>query len=246
MSSRSPPLCAAENGNTRSIPSPPPTAQISPLVPPYTYPGSQVPALTSGPINRSHNEARIKLPIPAHTKSHHVPGTDPQIPCPIVARSQALDEFFGQTNCSQHETSDRGESTRDIFANFSEPETVSKYLFWYGFGAHIFTPIDSCNRTHLSFRHVVFPPFWAIGAIVLFLRVPEDVRPTSTDNDMTAGATGNQARASNVNSRYATLLRATERRWGRRCMYAWVTLLLVIVGVIVGLWAGRVGVFDRA
>ncbi|KAB5592240.1 hypothetical protein CTheo_4337 [Ceratobasidium theobromae] len=216
-----------------SVPCPPSTTAPSFATPNHTPPTS--------PGDHLPEEIQIKFPTPTRTtaskKSHrHVPGTAvdrdprPQSQSPQVVRNQALAEFFGETATPPPEHAvtrsrrRRNDSTRgEMFANFSEPDTIAKYLFWYGF---------------------VFPPFWAIGTIVLFLpmRESENIGPEMAEVGGHAPMSSNP-RAANLSSRYLTLVRVTERRWARRCAFAWVSTLLLITVLVIGLWIGRVGVF---
>ncbi|KDQ60414.1 hypothetical protein JAAARDRAFT_32816 [Jaapia argillacea MUCL 33604] len=74
------------------------------------------------------------------------------------------------------------------------------YLFKYGF---------------------LFPPFWLLGAIILFLSLsaPSDFHPHKTEQER---------------NEMLDVMRKTEVKWGRRCAVALLVLLLV-VGVVVGL-----------
>lgn len=139
-----------------SVPCPPSTTAPSFATPNHTPPTS--------PGDHLPEEIQIKFPTPTRTtaskKSHrHVPGTAvdrdprPQSQSPQVVRNQALAEFFGETATPPPEHAvtrsrrRRNDSTRgEMFANFSEPDTIAKYLFWYGFGAHTATPFSTCDR----------------------------------------------------------------------------------------------------
>ncbi|KDQ60417.1 hypothetical protein JAAARDRAFT_153034 [Jaapia argillacea MUCL 33604] len=81
-----------------------------------------------------------------------------------------------------------------------EPATLAMYLFKYGF---------------------LFPPFWLLGAIILFLSLsaPSDFHPHKTEQER---------------NEMLDVMRKTEVKWGRRCAVALLVLLLV-VGVVVGL-----------
>jgi len=91
-----------------------------------------------------------------------------------------------------------------------EPPTLPKYLFKYGF---------------------FFPPFWAIGAIVLAMKL-EPAPPTE------CGKTAEEQ------AMELAILRRAEVRWSLRCLLAFTCFLLVIGGIVIGVLAKR-GVFKH-
>ncbi|QRW24486.1 hypothetical protein RhiXN_11398 [Rhizoctonia solani] len=208
-------------------PSPPRMAQDLPLF--------EVVGSSGNPLKQP---VHVTLPPTARTTTRQksLPTSQAQSPLTSELTSEgqllALDNFFGPT--PQHPRSvdleKQSAEPLNIFANQKEPETVSKYLFYYGF---------------------VFPPFWLFGACILFVapRSSADSRPapaevTGAGNPRSSmfsqGGTGRSRRLLSLH------MQVTERRWSLRCLYAWITLVICIVGLIIGLWAGRVGSFaDR-
>ncbi|CAE6538188.1 unnamed protein product [Rhizoctonia solani] len=187
-------------------------------------------AINVGPGESPVSPVHVTLPTPARTTSRQKHPPTPQNQSPPTAEGQqlALDQFFGPIPQSRPVDLEKQEpAPRNIFAREREPETVAKYLFYYGF---------------------VFPPFWLFGACILFIppRSPSDSGPTSTEVGMTGNrrssvlSQGDTGRSRGLLSLH---MQVTERRWGFRCLYAWITLVICIVGLVVGLWAGRVGTF---
>ncbi|KDQ61529.1 hypothetical protein JAAARDRAFT_66628 [Jaapia argillacea MUCL 33604] len=81
-----------------------------------------------------------------------------------------------------------------------EPDTLAMYLFKYGF---------------------LFPPFWLLGTIILFLSLtaPSDFHPHKTERER---------------NEILDVMRKAEVKWGRRCAVALV-VLVVVVALVVGL-----------
>ncbi|CEL56769.1 hypothetical protein RSOLAG1IB_08071 [Rhizoctonia solani AG-1 IB] len=187
-----------------------------------------------GPREFPKPPVHVTLPPTARTTTRQKPSPSSQAQSPITSEGQllALDNFFGPAPQRQRSVDIEKQSSepRNIFEREKEPETVSKYLFYYGF---------------------IFPPFWLFGACILFVgsRSLSDSRPTSAevgavDNPrssmLSQGGTRRSRRLLSLH------MQITERRWSFRCLYAWVTLVVCIVGLVVGLWAARVGSFaDR-
>jgi hypothetical protein len=71
-------------------------------------------------------EIRIALPTSSHTGAQQTRSGNTA----LEAQAGAWDSFFGPVGESRGNTGD-------------EPKTITKYLFWYGFGMHILTPLSS-------------------------------------------------------------------------------------------------------
>lgn len=224
------PLFPAPSTAPGGHPHPSPMAHSSHPAPSSTSRPPPLQTINTSSSNNSRYAIRVKLPIPARTKARQPTSANPQSPSLLAAQGRAVDQFFGQPS-SRRDKRPRRES-RSIFANNSEPETVAKYLFWYGF---------------------VFPPFWVIGTFILFipLRAPDPQSGAEAgvmSSTISSTNTSRRTRTSSIlGSRELALMRITERRWGRRCVYAWVLFMLAVAGVIVALRIARLGVFsDRS
>ena len=96
-----------------------------------------------------------------------------------------------------------------------EPSTLAMYLFKFGFCEHL-TP--HCSQRLISFSVIVFPPFWLAGIFVLLcpLIPPDNWEPTKTELER---------------EEMLSLLRRTEVKWARRCLFAFSSLSLVVVSI---------------
>ncbi|CAE6378508.1 unnamed protein product [Rhizoctonia solani] len=83
----------------------------------------------------------VTLPPTARTTTRQKSPPSSQAQSPITSEGQllALDNFFGPAPQRQRsvDLEKQNSEPRNIFAPEKEPETVSKYLFYYGFGTHI-------------------------------------------------------------------------------------------------------------
>ncbi|CAE6506611.1 unnamed protein product [Rhizoctonia solani] len=189
-------------------------------------------AVDSGPGDLPKPPVHVTLPTPARTTTRQksLPTSQNQSPLTSEGQQAALDNFFGPAPPRRPSADPEKQEPepRNIFAREREPETVAKYLFYYGF---------------------IFPPFWFFGTLILFVspRPSPDSRPMSTE----VGATDNprssmfsQGGMRNSRRLLSLHMQLAERRWSLRCLYAWVTLVICVVGLVIGLWAGRVGSFS--
>ncbi|KAG8925831.1 hypothetical protein FRC03_006155 [Tulasnella sp. 419] len=92
------------------------------------------------------------------------------------------------------------------YEEIQEPLTIAKYLFRYGF---------------------VFPPFWFIGTMILFMRLP----PTPE---------GECGKTAEEQAEELAILRRAELRWSRYCAAALVLFLVALAALFVGLYFGGV------
>jgi len=94
---------------------------------------------------------------------------------------------------------------------------IAKYLFLYGF---------------------LFPPFWIIGACILFsppqsaFASSASISPQPSTKDIEAGGVRTQDEESE-------LIWQMERLWAWRCIFASATLIAVVAGIVVVWWAAR-------
>ncbi|CAE6437835.1 unnamed protein product [Rhizoctonia solani] len=185
-------------------------------------------AVDPGPGGFPESPVHVTLPAPARTSTRQKPQSHVQSAPSSDSQRLDLESFFGPPPELPPVGTEKQESDpRRVFAREPEPDTVSKYLFWYGFAC---------------------PLFWLFGAIIFFTapRPSSDSRRTSTDVETSGnpissmfaqGGTRNSWRLRSLHVQLA------ERRWSLRCLYAWITLLVFILCLILGLWAGRVGTF---
>ncbi|CAE7188078.1 unnamed protein product [Rhizoctonia solani] len=200
-------------------PSPPHMMQEPPLC-----------VVDSGSGGFSGPPVHVTLPAPARTSTSRKPQPTSRNQSPPISDTQRVDlieTFFGPPPDLPPTSSEKRESDpRRVFAREAEPDTVSKYLFWYGFAC---------------------PLFWLFGTIIFFTaaRSSPESRRTSTDIEATDDPMPSVfGRSTKDGRRLRSLhLQVAERRWSLRCLYAWVTLLVFIVCLVLGLWAGRIGTF---
>nr|GAT50222.1 predicted protein [Mycena chlorophos] len=142
------------------------------------------------------------------------------LPAPVAAVSRdnhnLVDDFFGSRE-SRHDS--RRISTASLPPPYvecpeysiraPEPVTLAMYLFKFGF---------------------LFPPFWILGVCILLspLRAPPAGPPSASWMPEKTDA---------ERQMIIDRMRTAELRWARRCLYALVTLILVVVVLAVGLWA---------
>ncbi|KAG8763453.1 hypothetical protein FRC11_003671 [Ceratobasidium sp. 423] len=115
---------------TSADPSPPQMTQDLPLC-----------AINVGPDEPPASPVHVTLPTLARTTTRQKRPPTPQSQSPLTSegQQQALDQFFGPTPQSRPVDLEKQEPVpRDIFAHEQEPETVAKYLFYYGFGHILF------------------------------------------------------------------------------------------------------------
>ncbi|CAE6378372.1 unnamed protein product [Rhizoctonia solani] len=107
-------------------------------------------------------------------------------------------------------------------APVSKPPTIARSFFLYGF---------------------IFPPFWVIGACILWSKLRPDSEPTieALPKEIEAGYGGAPSEA--YKRAEHKLLRHTELVWARRCLIAAITFVLAVIVVIVGTRIAGVGAF---
>ncbi|KAG5653014.1 hypothetical protein H0H81_002707 [Sphagnurus paluster] len=156
-------------------------------------------------------EAEIVLPPPTPVLTHTT-RTPP-------SERDPLDSFFGYTFSASRTYESRYvaealpayiEDHPPTYARKApEPLTLARYLFKFGF---------------------LFPPFWIMGAWILFspLRIPSDV----TDPEGQWMAEKSEIERQHILDR----MRSAEIRWARRCLWAIIVFILVAVAGIAA-WA---------
>ncbi|KAJ7650728.1 hypothetical protein FB45DRAFT_731590 [Roridomyces roridus] len=134
-------------------------------------------------------------------------------PSPVYT-TNAVDDFFGTRLPCTSRFSDvppAYDGTEYVAYRMrgTEPATLAMYLFKFGF---------------------LFPPFWLVGVFILFspLRAPNTITPGAWLPEKTE------------TERVLILrrLRTVELKWARRCLYALLALIHIIIAVVVGvvLW----------
>ncbi|KAJ1301420.1 hypothetical protein OPQ81_008680 [Rhizoctonia solani] len=193
--------------------------------PPPSHMGQKLDLCAVDPDSSGSSElpVHVTLPTTARTTTRQKPPPASPSQSPLTPESHRLplEEFFGPIpNYIPPIDPEKQESEpRNIFAHEEEPNTAAKYLFYYGF---------------------VFPPMWIFGSLMLCTRpAPTDPGPSDNPRSSVPGQGGTRR-----GSRLVALhVQVAERRWSLRCLYAWVTLVICIVCLVIGLWAGRVGAF---
>ncbi|EPQ53537.1 hypothetical protein GLOTRDRAFT_45136 [Gloeophyllum trabeum ATCC 11539] len=164
------------------------------------------------------------LSSPARAATHEPHSLPLRSSVNMVGTTNPLDDFFGVTAPSMYRVGNR-ESRHDSGALLpmteadlpppyeilpaytesrnEEPTTLAKYMFLYGF---------------------LFPPFWIIGTLILFL-------------SLSAPAEWHAEKPEMERQELLNIMRRTEVRWAKRCAFALV-LLLLVVGVAVGVGFG--------
>ncbi|KAF8603924.1 hypothetical protein BDV93DRAFT_522728 [Ceratobasidium sp. AG-I] len=190
--------------------------------PPYT--SRRPPIYTPTPDERLRTEIYISLPVPARLAPLRSESSDAigRSESPFTAQGRAWDTFFGRSGRS-NSSREKGPSRRVMGEEASsEPETMAKHLFWYGFA---------------------FPLFWLLGIFVLFSPLESLEDPVSISIDVASTSSITSTTPRRIHTEDLDLMRATERRWALRCCLAWFGFLLIIALVIVILWMAHVGPF---
>ncbi|KAJ7284575.1 hypothetical protein C8J57DRAFT_1288912 [Mycena rebaudengoi] len=146
--------------------------------------------------------------LPATLVAAHIPRS-----APAEATTNPVDDFFGlaltSTRTHDSRSSERPPSYIDAplySTRATEPVTLAMYLFKFGF---------------------LFPPFWIMGVLILFspLRAPE---PANTPGAWLPEKT--EAERQLLIQR----MRTVELKWARRCLYALLALIHIIIAVVIG------------
>ncbi|KAG6864467.1 hypothetical protein C0991_009300 [Blastosporella zonata] len=152
----------------------------------------------------------LTMPTLAMTNATRTP------PSAVPTQRNAMDDFFGytlafsRTHESRHDLSVADALppyVEDLPPTYAvrapEPATLAKYLFKFGF---------------------LFPPFWIMGAWVLW----SPLRAPSSDSDVEGGWMADKTESERT--RVIEEMRKTEIRWALRCL--WALLILVLLTVI--------------
>ncbi|KAF7330270.1 hypothetical protein MVEN_02464900 [Mycena venus] len=140
---------------------------------------------------------------------------------PVVAHiprstmtTNPVDDFFGLARTSSRTYDSRSE--RDVPPPYvdapeytlrsTEPVTLAMYLFKFGF---------------------LFPPFWIMGVFILLspLRAPT---PANTPGAWLPEKTDAERQL------IIKRMRTVELKWARRCLYALLALIHVIIAIVIG------------
>ncbi|KAG6848029.1 hypothetical protein H0H93_004068 [Arthromyces matolae] len=156
----------------------------------------------------------LPLPIRAVTNTTRTP------PSTVPLGRDPLDGFFGYTlsttptHESRHDDDSLPAYIEDVPPTYTlkapEPVTLAKYLFKFGF---------------------LFPPFWIIGAWILW----SPLRAPSSDSDAELAWMADKTEFER--ERVIADMRKAEVRWALRCL--WALLILILLGAIAGIviWA---------
>jgi hypothetical protein len=83
----------------------------------------------------------------------------------------------------------------------------------------VFISFFSPSHTFHSRVHIVFPPFWLIGSLILFSRL----RPTP---EWEMGKTDEEKKF------ILDRMRSTEVKWAKRCLVAFVVLIVITIPLV--------------
>ncbi|KAG5653016.1 hypothetical protein H0H81_002709 [Sphagnurus paluster] len=149
-----------------------------------------------------------------------------------------LDSFFGYNFSASRTHESRHDEVlpayvEDLPPTYTlkapEPLTLARYLFMFGFSEY--SPFRSAIISILTVVNLlVFPPFWIMGAWILWspLRAPSD----ETDPEAWMPEKTEAERKHILEG-----MRRVEVRWALRCLWAIVILSFVAIGAGVGAWA---------
>ncbi|KAG8780015.1 hypothetical protein FRC12_023574 [Ceratobasidium sp. 428] len=152
--------------------------------------------------------------------------SSPKKPKPAATKksSRGQDEMYTHTRSSSNS---QGTLTPppyevpDHLAPTPKPMTIAKHLFQFGF---------------------LFPPFWVIGACILWSPLRADPNPnpepTTLPKDIEAGYASPAYQKAELG-----VARKTELVYARRCLIAAITFLVLVVIVIVATRVAGVGAF---
>ncbi|KAJ7220132.1 hypothetical protein GGX14DRAFT_585730 [Mycena pura] len=131
-----------------------------------------------------------------------------------AAASDPVDDFFGLARTPSHIHDTRSAcdvpppyvDAPEYLLRAREPETLAMYLFKFGF---------------------LFPPFWLLGVVILLspLRAPP---PDTTPGAWLPEKTDAERQL------IIKRLRTVELKWARRCLFALIALIHVIIAVVIG------------
>ncbi|KAG9114677.1 hypothetical protein FRC07_007613 [Ceratobasidium sp. 392] len=103
-----------------------------------------------------------------------------------------------------------------------KPMTIAKHLFKFGF---------------------LFPPFWVIGACILWSPLRVDPAPNSNPEPSSSLQKDIEAGYASVAQAEVAVARKTELVYARRCLIAAITFVMLVIIVIVATRVARVGAF---
>ncbi|KAF7375214.1 hypothetical protein MSAN_00408000 [Mycena sanguinolenta] len=140
---------------------------------------------------------------------------------PVVAHiprtTNPVDDFFGLARSSSRTWDSRSQCDElpayvdapEYTLRAQEPVTLAMYLFKFGF---------------------LFPPFWILGVIILLspLRAPA---PANTPGAWLPEKTDAERQV------ILNRMRTTELKWARRCLYALLALVHIIIAIVIGVVA---------
>ncbi|KAJ6468389.1 hypothetical protein C8R45DRAFT_938303 [Mycena sanguinolenta] len=135
----------------------------------------------------------------------------------IPRTTNPVDDFFGLARTSSRTWDSRSEcdvppayvDAPEYTLRVQEPVTLAMYLFKFGF---------------------LFPPFWILGVIILLspLRAPT---PATTPGAWLPEKTDAERLV------ILNRMRTTELKWARRCLYALLALIHIVIAIVIGVVA---------
>ncbi|KAJ6630949.1 hypothetical protein B0H10DRAFT_1773144 [Mycena sp. CBHHK59/15] len=155
-----------------------------------------------------HTIVGTRQPFPAPLIAAHIPRS-----APADATTNPIDDFFGHALVSTRTHDSRNSEVPPPYVDApqysvraTEPVTLAMFLFKFGF---------------------LFPPFWVMGVIILLspLRAPA---PANTPGAWLPEKT--EAERQLIIAR----MRTVELKWARRCLYALLALIHVVIAVVIG------------
>ena len=161
-----------------------------------------------------------------------------------------LDDFFGYSASRTHESrhdSDRGQSlaAADVPPPYAaeaaiplpeytlrapEPVTLAMYLFKFGFCEFLdilYSPM------FVLICALVFPPFWFFGAFILLSPLREPPADTSDSDSIPAWM---PEKTAEEREKIIADIREVELKWARRCLYAFLALVVVVTAASLTAW----------
>ncbi|KAJ7911493.1 hypothetical protein B0H13DRAFT_2660539 [Mycena leptocephala] len=146
--------------------------------------------------------------------SSHTVAPTPLVVAHIPRTTNPVDDFFGLARTSSRTYDSRSEhdvppsyvDAPEYTLRATEPVTLAMYLFKFGF---------------------LFPPFWIMGVIILLspLRAPA---PANTPGAWLPEKTDAERQL------IIKRMRTVELKWARRCLYALLALIHVIIAIVIG------------
>ncbi|KAF8632117.1 hypothetical protein AX17_004923 [Amanita inopinata Kibby_2008] len=172
-------------------------------------------------------------PAPAYTPTTHCPTTS-------MGYSNMIDDFFGMpvTRESRHDLNRTSvvipptyAETLPAYTLRAEPVTLAICIFGFGkYPPDIQYVMPNRDLCHL---HIVFPPFWILGVIIL-------LSPLEAPELSSSSPAWLPEKSEEERQFILAEMRRVEVKWAKRCLWALLSLILLVVGIGLAVWsAGR-------